>query len=891
MKLLLVDGYSLLFRAFFSSPPLTTKDGQPTGALFGFARMLIRLLEDEKPDYLLVAIDAHAPTFRHDRAKDYKATRAETPDDLRPQTTRLREMLDGLSVPWYEHAGFEADDILGTLARHGEKENWDVTVVTGDGDALQLATQKVHVMLTRRGVTDLDDYDHDAVVKRFGFTPDLLPDYKGLRGDTSDNIPGVPGIGEKTGSKLVGEFGSLEKIYENIEKVKPERIKNLLIEHREQAFESRLLARIITDLPIDLEPNKCDTKPFEELPAEKQERFVDTLRLLEFKSLTAQYNAKLSGGALPSDDPLVKPLTAEFARAENEIALQQWLEEHQSKCIAVARVAKTVALAQDAKVLLCNADSAALKNWLENKKLYKATHDAKAFIKGFESQNVAVSGMTNDTMLMSWLLKPGSTVLPFPALCEKYLNLIVEDIIVSAKDKKAKTSLFEEDNQEPECDEKVLANYAAAIDLLHPKLRDELKEIREEVLFDEIELPLVDVLLEMERNGMQLDPGALLQCRNDFEKQIDALQKEIWQLADEEFNIASTKQLQVILYEKLQLSPGRSTKTGRSTDAATLEKLADDHAIVAKILEYRGLTKLKSTYVDALLSAMDDTTHRIHTELNQTGAVTGRLSSSNPNLQNIPIRTAEGRRIRQAFIAAPDRLLLKADYSQIELRILANITRDASLIEAFKNGEDVHARTAADIFGVDISEVDKEMRRKAKMTNYAIAYGVSGFGLARQLGDTTPKEAQEIIDRYFETLPGVKNYIEETIEEGREKGYVQTLLGRRRPSPDLRSPKGMERAAAERASINHPIQGTAADIIKIAMIATLEKIKKDKMQSTLMMQVHDELIFEVTEAEKMQVVKMLPALMCDLPASKINMDVPLVIDIGVGKNWNETEEV
>jgi len=891
MKLLLVDGYSLLFRAFFSSPPLTTKDGQPTGALYGFARMLIRLLEDEKPDYLLVAIDAHSPTFRHDRSVDYKATRSDTPDDLRPQTTRLREMLDGLSVPWYEHAGYEADDILGTLAHHGEKQNWAVTVVTGDGDALQLATQKVHVMLTRRGVTDLEDYDHDAVIKRFGFTPDLLPDYKGLRGDTSDNIPGVPGIGEKTGSKLVGEFGSLEKIYENLESVKPDRIRKLLEEHREQAFESRLLARIITDLPMELDPQKCDVAPFEELSAEKQERFVDTLRLLEFKSLTAKYSAMLSGGALPSEVPITKPLDTEFVRANDDVSVQKWLDEHQNKCISVAHVGKTVALAQDAKVLLCNTDSPTLKSWLENKKLYKATHDTKAFIKSFESLNIVVKGMTNDTMLMSWLVKPGSNVLPFPALCEKYLSVVVEDIAVSAKDKKAKVSLFEEDDAEPECDEKVLANYVAAIDLLHPKLREKLKAIGEEVLFDEIELPLVDVLLEMERNGMQLDPGALLQCRNDFEKQIATLQKEIWELADEEFNIASTKQLQVILYEKLQLSPGRSTKTGRSTDASTLEKLADDHAIVAKILEYRGLTKLKSTYVDALLSSMDDKTHRIHTELNQTGAVTGRLSSSNPNLQNIPIRSAEGRRIRQAFIAAPERLLLKADYSQIELRILANITRDSSLIEAFKNNEDVHSRTAADIFGVAIAEVDSEMRRKAKMTNYAIAYGVSGFGLARQLGNTSPKEAQEIIDRYFETLPGVKNYIEETIEEGRKNGYVQTLLGRRRPSPDLHSPKAVERAAAERASINHPIQGTAADIIKIAMIATLEKLQEEKMQSTLMMQVHDELIFEVTEDEKDQVIAMLPQFMCDLPSSKINMDVPLVIDIGIGKNWNETEEV
>jgi len=890
MKLLLVDGYSLLFRAYFSSPPLTTKDGEPTGALYGFARMLIRLLEDRKPDYLLVAIDAHAPTFRHDRSADYKSTRAETPDDLRPQTTRLREMLDGLSWPWYEHSGYEADDILGTLARDGENRDWEVTVVTGDGDALQLATQKVHVLLTRRGVTDLEEYDTDGVIKRFGFTPDLLPDYKGLRGDTSDNIPGVPGIGEKTGSRLVGGFGSLEKIYENIEDVKPDRIRKLLVEHREQAFESRLLARIITDIAIDLDPAKCDYKAFEELAPPAQERFVDTLRELEFKSLTAKYHAMLHGGELPSETPLKKSLEVQMEQAVDDTAVQCWLQEKQGKCIAIARAANTVALAQDGKVLLCDATSAPLAQWLRDEKVYKAAYHAKDLMKGFESLDIRVKGMAADVMLMSWLIKPTSAPSSLPLLCEKYLNTTIGEVIDSSKNKKAKSSLFDEEQDEP-IDETALAQSAAAIDLLAPKLREELRGISEEVLFDEIELPLTEVLLEMERNGMQLDPAALKRCQNDFETQIHALQTEIWELAEEEFNIASPKQLQVILYEKLKLSPGRSTKTGRSTDASTLEKLADAHPIIEKILEYRALTKLKSTYVDTLLTSMNPQTHRIHTELNQTGAVTGRLSSSNPNLQNIPIRSAEGRRIRQAFTAAPGRLLLKADYSQIELRILSYITRDASLLEAFKNNEDVHARTAADLFGVAISDVDAEMRRKAKMTNYAIAYGVSGFGLARQLGNTTPKEAQEFIDRYFETLPGVKNYIEETIESGRQNGYVQTLLGRRRPSPDLHSPKGMERAAAERASINHPIQGTAADIIKIAMIAVFDQLQRDKMQTTLMMQVHDELIFEVPPEEKDQVVEMLPKLMCELPASKINMDVPLVIDIGVGKNWNETEEV
>jgi len=912
MKLLLIDGYSLLYRAYFSSPPLTTRDGQPTGALYGFLRMVLNLLDEAKPEYALVAMDAHSPTFRHDSDETYKANRAETPDDLSLQTARVRSMLDGMSIPQYEHHGFEADDILGTLSVIGAEKGIDVTIVTGDGDALQLADERVSIMLTKRGVSDLQCYTPDAVRERFGFDPKLVPDYKGLRGDTSDNIPGVPGIGEKTGMKLVTQFGSLEDIYERIEEVTPPRIRDLLKTHREAAFNSRRLARIITDLPVEIDFEACRY----ELDAPRLAQALETVRTYEFKSLIRRYSDEASASAVAESE--ANAPTAELAcdikKTADAAETLTWLKEQGAKNKPIGFALDDAAGAtfgSEGEALHFEGDVKELSTWLLDEKATKVVHDAKFIKQELYRRDLKIEGIVADTLLMSYLLEPNRQQHSLSVLVGKFLVSVLPEMPVSAeasgaakgkKGKEAATSLFETEEAEPApLDEAALAaaakfqeeriralgTAACAVYVLEPMLRDELKKVEEEEVFA-IELPVIDVLIEMERNGMLIDPVQLQTLGVKLDSDASRLQKEIWELAGEEFNIGSPKQLGVVLFEKLGLAKGRATKSGYSTDVHTLEKLAEDHEIVQKILDYRSVTKLKSTYVDTLLKVRDPATNRIHTTLNQTGAVSGRLSSTDPNLQNIPIRTEQGRLIRKAFVAPPGHVILKVDYSQIELRILAHITQDEPLVEAFRTGQDVHSRTAADLFDVKVEDVDSEMRRKAKMTNYAIAYGVSGFGLAKQLGTGTAGEASAFIKRYFEALPGVRKYMDDTLEAARVDGYVESLLGRRRPLPELQSPRAPERAGAERVAVNHPIQGSAADIMKIAMLAVYEEMQKMGVKSRMMMQVHDELVFDVPEDEIDVLAPILHRLMCDVPSEKLKLTVPLEIDIGTGKNWNDT---
>lgn len=904
MKLLLIDGYSLLYRAFFSSPPLTTKDNQPTGALYGFVRMVLNLLDDLQPECALVALDAHAPTFRHDSFEAYKANRSATPDDLQAQTARVRELLEGLSIPYYEHVGFEADDILGTLARLGAERGDEVTIVTGDGDSLQLVSERVAVKLTRRGVSELDTYTPRAVQERYGFGPELVPDYKGLRGDTSDNIPGIPGIGEKTAIKLITQFGGMDAIYENLENVTPPRIRELLRTHRDIAYQSRDLARIVTDLPLDIEISACDL-PDLEADTARRERALQTVREYEFKSLLARYAGADAGeAAVPgADEDAVSSLAPQITRAADGGAVLKWLKDiaDAKTGVVLAMHGECVALAQGEQVLLFEGELEEIREWLADEKAAKVVHDSKGLKLELLARGLELRGVRSDTLLMSYLIEPSRQQHPLGWLAGKYLSCDVPEIVVAQKKKlRAKPqSLFEDedssgkqgDQEEVAQLENDLALQAGATSLLEPKLRGALQEIGEEEIFQRLELPLVDVLAAIERQGMLLDPIHLHDVGKQLESEAARLQKEIWELAGEEFNIGSPKQLQVILFEKLGLEKGRTTKTGHSTDVHTLEKLAEEHEVVRKILEYRGTTKLKSTYTDALIAGLDGKTNRVHTSLNQTGAVSGRLSSTNPNLQNIPIRTEQGRNIRRAFIAPSGCVLLKADYSQIELRILAHITRDEPLLEAFRTGQDVHSRTAADLYHVEVKDVDSEMRRKAKMTNYAIAYGVSGFGLAKQLGGTTPGEGQEIIKRYFEALPGVKKYIDDTIESARKIGYVQTLIGRRRPLPEINSPRAPERTGAERTAINHPIQGSAADIIKFAMLAVFDEIQKKQMKARMVLQVHDELVFEVPPEEVDAFAALLRVLMTEIPQRELKLDVPLVVDISTGPNWNDTQEL
>ena len=891
-KLLLIDCYSLLFRAFFSSPPFSTAAGEPTGALYGFARMVTSLLDEHTPDYAVVAIDAPGGTFRHDADETYKANRGDTPDDLKIQQKLVREMLDGLSIPRYEHQGFEADDVIGTLAKRGAAHGQQVIVVTGDGDMLQLVDEHITVMLTKRGVSDLDIYDPAAVVKRYEFEAARVPDYKGLKGDASDNIPGVPGIGEKTAITLLKKYGSLDGIYENLDEVTPPRIQNLLRENEEQARHSRTLATIITDLPVEKEPEEFRYDPTD---PEKRRVAGETARRFEFRSLAKRYETPAQIAKAAPEPP--KNLEVEITIAQTRADLEIWMGDA-GELTGVALVEGQLWLGRLGRAALFLGEIGEMKDWLQSEKP-KIAHDCKALERALQPLQIHLRGAVADTLLMSYLLEPTRQNHPLSLIAEKFARLSLPAAPAAIKPSKAKNvSLFDENDEAADAQTQTRlaeqrahdAAQVAVLPLLEPLLKAELKEIGALDLFDQIELPLADVLAQMECVGMLLEPRILRDLGAKLEADAARLQAEIWESAGEEFNIGSPKQLQVILFDKLQLESGRKNKSGGySTDVHTLERLAEEHEIVRKVLDYRGTTKLKSTYVDALLAQMEPATHRIHSSLNQTGTVSGRLSSSDPNLQNVPIRTEQGRLIRKAFIAPPGHQLMAVDYSQIELRILAHITGDAPLVDAFSAGEDVHSITAARLFNVDVKDVDTEMRRKAKMTNYAIAYGVSGFGLAKQLGSGTSAEAKEFIDRYFEGLPGVKKYIDDTLETAKKVGYVETLMGRRRPVPEINSNRFQEKSAAERTAINHPIQGTSADVMKLAMLQIQDEMREKKLKSSMTMQVHDELVFEVADDELEIMKELVARLMCEVPQQKLNLKVPLSVDVGVGSDWDNAK--
>ena len=891
-KLLLIDCYSLLFRAFFSSPPFSTKAGEPTGALYGFARMVTTLLDEHQPDYVAVAIDAPGGTFRHEADETYKANRNDTPDDLKIQQKLVREMLDGLGIPRYEHAGFEADDIIGTLAKTGAAHGQEVIVVTGDGDMLQLVDPKITVMLTKRGVSDLDVYDPTAVMKRYEFEAARVPDFKGLKGDASDNIPGVPGIGDKTASTLLKKYGSLDGIYENLDDVAPARIQKLLRENQEQAFHSRTMATIITDLPVEKAPEEFRYEPND---PEKRRIAGETARRFEFRSLAKRYETPAQI-AKAEPEPL-KEYSAELTIAKTLAEANSWMPEG-NVLLGVALVEDKLWFGWDGKALLFEGEVEELKSWLEKERVRKIAHDVKSLERALQPHGIHLRGAVADTLLMSYLIEPTRQNHPIELIAEKYANLKLPAAPAPLKKAKPKNvSLFDDDNDEIDAEaQKRLAEQSshvaaqvAVLPVLEPLLRAQLQEIGAETLFDKMELPLADLLAQMECVGMLIEPQQLRELGDKLEKDAARLQASIWEIAGEEFNIGSPKQLQVVLFDKMNLASGRKNKSGGySTDVHTLERLAEEHQIVREVLEYRGTTKLKTTYVDALLKLMTPN-HRIHSSLNQTGTVSGRLSSSDPNLQNVPIRTEQGRLIRKAFIVPDGYKLMAVDYSQIELRLLAHITGDAPLVDAFSAGEDVHATTAARLFNVDVKDVDGEMRRKAKMTNYAIAYGVSGFGLAKQLGTGNAAEAKEFIDRYFEGLPGVKKYIDDTLETAKKVGYVETLMGRRRPVPEINSNRFQEKSAAERTAINHPIQGTSADVMKLAMLAIQAEMREKDYKSSMTMQVHDELVFEVLDNELDAMKEMVARLMCEVPVRELGLKVPLAVDVGVGSNWDNAK--
>ena len=653
-KLLLIDCYSLLFRAFFSSPPFSTSSGEPTGALYGFARMVTTLLDEHNPDYVAVAIDAPGGTFRHEADENYKANRNDTPGDLKIQQKLVREMLDGLGIPRYEHAGFEADDIIGTLAVTGAAHGQEVIIVSGDGDMLQLVDPKITVMLTKRGVSDLDVYDPAAVLKRYEFEAARVPDFKGLKGDASDNIPGVPGIGDKTASTLLKKYGSLDGIYENLDDVAPARIQKLLREHQEQAFHSRTMATIITDLPVEKAPEEFRYDPTD---PEKRRIAGETARRFEFRSLAKRYETPAQI-ARAAPEP-VKEYRAEITLAKTKEEVEKWLGEV-AELTGVALVENQLWLGRSGKALLFEGDIHEINWYFINRRQPKIAHDVKGLERALQPFDIDLCGVVADALLMSYLIEPTRQNHPVELIAEKYANLKLPAAPAPIKKAKAQNaSLFDDPSIEVDAEQQQFldeqrahdAALVAVLPLLEPLLRAQLQEIGAETLFDEMELPLADLLAQMENVGMLIEPEQLRELGDKLEKDAARLQSSIWEAAGEEFNIGSPKQLQVVLFDKLNLASGRKNKSGGySTDVHTLEKLAEEHQIVREVLEYRGTTKLKSTYVDALLKLMTPN-HRIHSSLNQTGTVSGRLSSSDPNLQNVPIRTEQGRLIRKAFIA------------------------------------------------------------------------------------------------------------------------------------------------------------------------------------------------------------------------------------------------
>ena len=886
-RLFLIDGNSFCYRAYYAIRSLSNSKGQPTNAVYGFTAMLNKLVKDEAPDMLAVAFDMKAPTFRHKKFEEYKSHRKPMPDELVSQIPYIKQVVQAYNIPIYEMEGYEADDVLATLAKKAEEKDIDTFIVTGDKDALQLVDSHIKVYSTHKeGLI----YDAGKVKEAYGVGPDRITDIMALMGDASDNIPGVKGIGEKTAVELIAEFGSLEKLYENIDKVKSEAKKKLLSENKESAFLSKELAVVDIDVPIKID--------FEDLLLKEPDngRLAELFRELEFKSLLKDVTPKetlKSEYILVEDekglDKLVKDLkkTKEFVfdtetTSEDPVVAKlaglsfSW-EEGVAYYVGVCDLCETKKL--DVKLVL-----GSLKDILEDEKIKKAGQNIKYDYIVLANYGIRVKGIAFDTMVASYLLNPSK------------LNHNLEDISIEWLGHKLTTPIQEligKGKHAITMDrvdvDKVCRYSCEDSDVtfrLKKILEKELSKKDLDSLFYDVEMPLIEVLARMEMDGITVNSDYLKELSGEMEKKLDKLTGKIYELAGEEFNINSPKQLSVILFEKLKLPVIRRTKTGMSTDEDALNRLASKHPLPEKLLEYRELSKLKSTYVDNLPALINPATGKIHTSFNQTVTATGRLSSSGPNLQNIPIKTEEGRKIRKAFIpSGKGNLLLSADYSQIELRVLAHFSQDKYLTQAFKDGLDIHSFTASLVFGIKENEVTKEMRNMAKTVNFGIVYGMSPYGLSQSLGIEVDK-AKEFIDAYFERYPDVRQFMENLLEEAREKGYVTTILGRRRYVPEINSQDMRMRSFAERTAINTPIQGSAADIIKVAMIAIQEKIIKGKLSSRMILQVHDELVFDVPKDE----LKDLHDIVKDGMENVISLKVPVEAHIETGKNWLEQEK-
>jgi len=879
----LIDGSAYIYRAYHAISPLTNSQGLPTHAVYGFANILLRVLKESSPKYLAVVFDARGPNFRHQLYPEYKANRPPMPDDLACQLPYVKKIVEAYRIPSLEREGFEADDLIGSAAEKLKRADHPVVVVSGDKDLLQLVDDRVRLWDPMNNKT----FDTQAVRAKYQVEPEKLTDYFALVGDASDNIPGVPGIGPKTAQKLINQFGSLDELYNRLEEVQPAGVRKKLAQAREQAFLSRELIRLKTDLPVPDELAAYARKDPDEPALRELFTFLDFKRLIKTELATARLET--TGFLLvTSQEELAR--VADSLRAAEQVALDTEttsLTPRSADLVGLAvsadpdRAAYLPVGHRDAQGKLLPGQLTLddlrqhLGPVLADPKIATIGHNLKFDIQVLNRHGLPLSGPLYDTMIASYLLDPSRRSHKLGDLAEEFLERRLADFSeVTGSKKEGSFARVDLEAARDYC-----CGDVAAASRLWEIFAPKIKELGLFKLFSEVEMALVPILARMEEVGILVDQELLRQLSMEFGEELRRLETRIFELAGEEFNVNSPQQLARVLFEKLKLPRGRKTKTGYSTDISVLEKLAQYHDLPATIIQHRNLAKLKHTYVDKLASMVDPETGRIHSSFNQAVTATGRLSSSNPNLQNIPVRTPEGQRIRQAFISAPGCRFVSADYSQIDLRVLAHYSQDQALLAAFRNNEDIHAATAAEIFRVHPAMVTKEMRRVAKTINFGIVYGMSAFGLAEQL-NIGRKEAQVFIDRYFDHYPGVHRYMEEIVATARAQGYVTTLLNRRRMLPEINSTNKARREFAERTAINTPIQGTAADIIKLAAISCHRRLRQEGLQAECVLQIHDELIFEVVEEE----VEPLSETVRQAMESVLELSVPLVVNIAVGDN-------
>ena len=902
-KLVVIDGNSILNRAFYgimSSKMLQTADGTYTNAVYGFLAIMFKLFEDVKPDYIAVAFDMKHPTKRHEMYKEYKATRKGMPDELAVQLPIIKDVLNAMNIKVIEKEGYEADDILGTLAKTAEKEGLTAILLTGDRDSFQLASDKTTIRIprTKGGKTETDNFDKNKIIEVYGVKPKQLIEVKGLMGDSSDNIPGVPGVGEKTALNLIKEYETIDNIYNKLEKDEPVakgKLKENLTNNKDLAILSRELGRIDVNAPINKDLSEYKVKEWDKekvLEIFKKLRFnryIERFNLLnDLKSESKTEDVKsLFEHELLEDDSKIENL---INKINDEKILYYYFEKTETNdtTLIIKKIIKYINIYEktENKVYTMDFDNIKFKNIFENKDILKCGYRIKEDYIVLKQNGINPQNMMYDAKIATYILNSTSNLYSLEDISKQYLDLDIT-LYSEPEEKNIQTSLFDNSNNSDESEKKsnyINAMYAYIIGKSREIILEELSKIDALDLFNNIEMPIAEILAEMQLEGMCIDEKELIKYGENLKEHIEELRIDIYNLAGEEFNINSTKQLANILFEKLNLTPSKKTKSGYSTDVEALEKIKNSHPIIEKILEYRQLMKLNSTYVEGMIPFINEKTGRIHTFFHQTVTATGRLSSTDPNLQNIPTRTELGKKLRKVFKAGSGKVFLDADYSQVELRVLAHMANDETMINAFNSGADIHTISASQVFKVPIEEVSKQLRSRAKAVNFGIVYGISEFGLAEQI-DIKRKEAKQYIEQYLETYHGIRDYMKNIVEEAKRKGYVETLFKRRRYIPELNSKNYMVRKFGDRAAMNTPIQGTAADIMKIAMIKVYNELKNRNLKSKIVLQIHDELIIETVLEEKDEVRNLLKECM----ESSAKLSVPLNVDVEEGKNWYQAK--